>query len=106
MGERDRQSSPDSIGPPPGAWHAVHHWATRARAPIERFLAIEAASGLLLLFAAALALLLANTPWRAAYEALWHTPFGLRVGSVHFERDVHFWVNDGLMTIFFFVVGL
>jgi Na+:H+ antiporter, NhaA family len=55
---------------------------------------------------AGLALAWANSPWRATYESLWHFPLGLRVGSLIFERDIHFWINDGLMTIFFFVVGL
>lgn len=74
--------------------------------PVERFLAIEAASGLLLLAAAGIALAWANSQWSASYEALWHTPIGLRVGSLAFERDLHWWINDGLMVIFFFVVGL
>ena len=72
--------------------------ARRAYAPIERFLAIEAASGILLLVAAAIALVWANSPWREGYAALWHLPIG--------PRDLHFWINDGVMTIFFFVVGL
>jgi NhaA family Na+:H+ antiporter len=67
---------------------------------------VEAASGILLLIAAALALAFANSPWRVAYAELWHTPLGVRVGRFAFERDLHFWINDGVMTIFFFVVGL
>ena len=42
----------------------------------------------------------------ASYEALWHAPLGLTLGPWSIERPLHFWVNDGLMTIFFFVVGL
>lgn len=56
--------------------------------------------------AAAIALVVANSPLRATVEGLWHAPIGFRLGSLVFERDAHFWVNDGLMTIFFFVVGL
>jgi NhaA family Na+:H+ antiporter len=78
----------------------------RALGPIERFLEIEASSGVVLLLAAMIALVWANSPWRASYAALWHLPLGLRLGPLAFERDLHFWVNDGLMTIFFFVVGL
>ena len=74
--------------------------------PVERFLQIEAASGILLLLAAVLAMVWANSPWHASYQALWHTPFGLRLGTLSFERDLHFWINDGLMAVFFFVVGL
>jgi NhaA family Na+:H+ antiporter len=56
--------------------------------------------------AAIVALAWANSPWRTLYAELWQTPIGLRVGSLLFERDLHFWINDGLMTVFFFVVGL
>ncbi len=75
-------------------------------APVERFLAIEAASGIVLMIAAIAALVWANSPWRTAYVNLWHTPIGITLGSFVFERDIHFWINDGLMTVFFFVVGL
>jgi NhaA family Na+:H+ antiporter len=56
--------------------------------------------------AAVTALIWANSPWRDAYSALWHIPIGFRFGAFSFERDLHFWINEGLMTIFFFVVGL
>jgi NhaA family Na+:H+ antiporter len=78
----------------------------RALQPVERFLAIEAASGIVLLVAAALALVWANSPWGDAYFALWRQPIGFQIGSFVLSRDLHFWINDGLMTIFFFVVGL
>jgi Na+:H+ antiporter, NhaA family len=91
---------------PPGAWAPARRLLERARAPVDSFLAIEAASGILLVLVAALALLWANSPWRASYESLWHTPIALRVGPWAFERDLHFWINDALMTFFFFVVGL
>lgn len=93
--------------PPPGAWPGFQAAARRLIvSPVERFLAVEAASGLLLLAAAVAALVWANSPWHASYQALWHTPFGLRLGPWAFQRDLHFWINDGLMVIFFFVVGL
>jgi NhaA family Na+:H+ antiporter len=91
---------------PPGSWWRAWWLARRALAPVERVLAIEAASGLLLVAVAIIALLWANSPWAGAYGSLWHTPIGLKVGAFEFERDLHFWINDGLMTIFFFVVGL
>ena len=50
--------------------------------------------------------MLANSPLAAAYEALWTTPAGVRIGPLAFERDLRWWTNDGLMTVFFFVVGL
>lgn len=93
-------------GSPPGSWSPVHRFAKRALAPVEKFLAIEAASGIVLLASAALALVWANSSWRDSYTAVWHTAFGVRLGPLSFERDLHFWVNDGVMTIFFFVVGL
>lgn len=95
-----------SSGDPPGAWSAARRAARRVASPVEAFLSIEAASGILLLGAALLALVWANSPWRDVYQALWHTPLGLRLGSLSFERDLHFWVNDGLMAVFFFVIGL
>jgi Na+:H+ antiporter, NhaA family len=91
---------------PPGSWWPVRRLARRAMAPVERFLAIEAASGILLLATAGIALAWANSPWRDGYTALWHAPIGMRLGSFAFERDLHFWINDGVMTLFFFVVGL
>jgi NhaA family Na+:H+ antiporter len=80
--------------------------ASLARKPLERFLHIQAASGILLLFAAAVALAWANSPWRPGYARLWHTPLGIRIGSFAFERTLEWFVNDALMVIFFFVVGM
>ena len=91
---------------PPWAWHPLHHAARTLLGPLERFLAIQAASGLVLLAAALVALVWANSPWGESYAALWHTPIGFRLGTLAFERDLHFWINDGLMAVFFFVVGL
>jgi NhaA family Na+:H+ antiporter len=76
------------------------------RRPLQRFLAIQAASGVILLVAAALAMLWANSPWADLYSALLHTPLGVRVGDFVFERSLEWFVNDVLMAIFFFVVGL
>jgi Na+:H+ antiporter, NhaA family len=98
---RDRESAP-----PPGVWAPAHSLARGLARPIERFLAVEAASGILLLIAAVVALAWANSPWSASYVRLWQTPIGLGVGAFHFERDLAWWINDGLMVVFFFVVGL
>ncbi|HEY8925558.1 MAG TPA: Na+/H+ antiporter NhaA [Polyangia bacterium] len=91
---------------PPGSWAPARRLARRALAPVEKFLAIETSSGILLLASALVALIWANSPWRDLYRALWHTPFGLRAGPLSFEANLHFLINDGLMTVFFFVVGL
>jgi NhaA family Na+:H+ antiporter len=91
---------------PAGAWIPFRKRVQRLLAPVERFLAIEAASGIVLMVTAVAALICANSPGRAVYSDLWHIPIGFRFGSFGFERDLHFWINDGLMTVFFFVVGL
>lgn len=91
---------------PPGAWAPAVRAARAVLKPALRFAQIQAASGIVLLFAAVVALAWANSPWAASYAAFWHTPLSVGIGPYRFERDLHFWVNDGLMAIFFFVVGL
>ena len=81
-------------------------FARLAGRPLEKFLHIQAASGVLLLLAASVALLWANSPWAASYRQLWHTPLGIRIGGFVFERPLEWAVNDGLMVIFFFLVGM
>ena len=78
----------------------------RAKRPIARFLRAEFSSGLLLLVATAFAVACANSSWAASYIYLWQTLIGLSVGPFKFERSLQWFVNDGLMVIFFFVVGL
>ena len=70
------------------------------------FLQVEATSGLVLLAAAAAALLWANSSAAAAYPALWQMPVDLGVGALRVNEPLRFWVNDGLMTLFFLLVGL
>ena len=91
---------------PPGAWSPARRAAKRVMEPLERFLHVEAASGIVLVVAAAIGLAWANSPWSGAYEALWHTKVVAGIGNTLFEQTLHFWINEGLMTIFFFVVGL
>jgi NhaA family Na+:H+ antiporter len=91
---------------PPEAWSPLFRLSQLARRPLERFLHIQAASGILLMIAAAAALVWANSPWSASYAQFWQTVVGLRVGTFAFERTLEWVVNDGLMVIFFFVVGL
>lgn len=80
--------------------------ADRFLSTLDRFLHIEAVSGIVLLLATAAALIWANSPAAASYQALWHAPIVLGFGDFVFSRSLHFWINDGLMTIFFLVVGL
>ncbi len=91
---------------PPEARLPALRVAQAMRRPIERFLHIEAASGILLIIAAATALIWANSPWAHSYEALWHTPFRIGIGEWTMERSLHFWINDLLMAVFFLVAGL
>ncbi len=70
-----------------------------------RFISVEAMSGVVLLSAAVLALVCANSPLSYAYEALWQKRPGFGVPLLE-QYDLHFWVNDGLMTVFFLLVGL
>lgn len=74
--------------------------------PVAEFLRVEAAGGVLLLVAAAVAMLWANSAWADSYEALWHTPIGVNIGSLELSEDLQHWVNDAAMVMFFFVVGL
>jgi Na+:H+ antiporter, NhaA family len=80
--------------------------AGRLLAPLARFLQIESASGLVLLACAVAALVVANSGWSAAYFDFWQTPLGMSVGPYSLTKPLLLWVNDGLMTLFFFVVGL
>ncbi len=78
----------------------------RLREPIRRFLHVEAASGVVLFLAAVVALIMANSPWGEAYIGFWKTKVGITIGEFEFRHSLHHWINDGLMAIFFFVVGL
>lgn len=80
--------------------------AERAFANFERFLHIETLSGIVLLIAALGALIWANSPAAESYQHLWHTPLTFGLGSLVYSQPLHFWINDGLMTIFFLVVGM
>jgi len=78
----------------------------RLPTPLREYLREEAAGGVVLMAAAVVALVWANSPWRAAYAALWETSLAIQVGRFGIEADLRHWVNDGLMTLFFLVVGL
>jgi Na+:H+ antiporter, NhaA family len=74
--------------------------------PLQEFLQTQNAGGLLLLGAVLLALAWANSPWSGSYERLWQTPVTIRAGARAVDGDLRLFVNDGLMTLFFLVVGL
>jgi NhaA family Na+:H+ antiporter len=73
---------------------------------LQSFLDTEASGGILLLAAALVALVWANSPWKASYTSLWHTDITVNFGRYVLEGSLHHWVNDALMVVFFFVVGL
>ncbi len=73
---------------------------------VRRFLETETAGGIVLLVAAVVALVWANSPWSESYRTLWSTDLTVGVGRYELVEDLQHWVNDALMAIFFFVVGL
>jgi len=96
-----------TVAPDRSTWLRSDRFLARSVArPINRFLHIEASSGILLLGAAVVALVWANSAWSAAYRDLWTTELTLGIGGHDLTEDLRHWVNDGLMTLFFFVIGL
>ena len=73
-------------------------------APLRTYLREEAAGGIVLMATAAIALVWANSPWQAAYTALWEAPLAVQVGRLSLEADLRTWIDDGLMTDFILVV--
>ncbi len=74
--------------------------------PFQRFFEIDEAGGILLIVSSIIALVWANSPWSAAYTSLWQTEIGVSVGTFHFQHTLLEWINDALMAVFFFFVGL
>ena len=73
---------------------------------IKKFFQHEAASGFILVFAAMIAMILANSPLNSFYNGLLEIPVSVRFGGFEIAKPLILWVNDGLMAIFFFLVGL
>ncbi len=73
---------------------------------ISGFFKLESAGGIMLMFAAAFAMLLANTPLQSYYTLLLDTPVEIRVGALEIAKPLLLWINDGLMAVFFFLIGL
>jgi NhaA family Na+:H+ antiporter len=95
----DQQANPEATRLP-------KEFVDRLTNPFVRFLHIESASGLVLLLFTVAALVLSNSPWADSFEHVWETQVGLQVGSLEFARSLREWINDGLMTLFFFLVAL
>jgi NhaA family Na+:H+ antiporter len=74
--------------------------------PLQAFLEQETSSAAMLIGAAVVALVWANSPWSASYGELWSTRLSIGLGSSSIDLDLRHWVNDGLMSLFFLVAGL
>ncbi|GBE35929.1 Na(+)/H(+) antiporter NhaA [bacterium BMS3Bbin07] len=73
---------------------------------IEEFIEKESTSGILLILATVLALVFSNTSLSVWYESFLHVPVGIHIGTLNLEKSLYLWVNDGLMAIFFLLIGL
>lgn len=75
--------------------------------PVNRFIGKSTTGGIVLFIAAVVALILANSPWKEAYHHFWEHKFSLGIDNKYIlDQNLHHWINDGLMAVFFFVVGL
>jgi len=81
-------------------------WARNLAAPVRSYLSTESGGAIVMLGAAVAALLWANLPGWHSYESVWTTSVAVRVGNAGITMDLRHWVNEGLMTLFFLVVGL
>jgi Na+:H+ antiporter, NhaA family len=74
--------------------------------PFQRFFKVEASGGIVLLIFTLIAMIWANSPWSENYFTLWENKLTIGIGDFHLSKTLLHWINDGLMAIFFFVVGL
>ena len=81
-------------------------WARNLAAPVRSFLSTETGGAVVMLGAAIAALVWANSPWSGSYESVWTTRLAINLGHAGISADLRHWVNEGLMTLFFLVVGL
>ncbi|QIL91072.1 Na+/H+ antiporter NhaA [Microbulbifer sp. SH-1] len=96
---KDQKADPEATGLP-------KVFVERLANPFVRFLHIESAGGAVLFLCAVVALALSNSPWTDSFEQFWETPLSVQLGSFTFMRSLREWINDGLMTLFFFLVAL
>lgn len=90
-----------------GVYHAPwEKYFDKVITPFEEFIHRQTTSGMLLMATAILALVLANSALAGLYSHILHMPVSINIGGWKLEKTLHHWVNDGLMTLFFFVVGL
>jgi len=90
-------------GTPLGLPSELIDWLNK---PVARFIHFGVAAGAVLLFFTIVAIVLANSPWGSGFLGFWETEIGINAGSLELERSLREWINDGLMTLFFFVIAL
>lgn len=95
----DQQASKELV-------HLPKELGDQLKEPFSRFFHIEVAGGATLLLFTIAAVVLSNSPWKNFYFEAWEIPLGFQVGSLDYVRSLKEWINDGLMTLFFFLVAL
>ncbi len=95
-----------STGDETGTYAGRTAWARNLAAPVREFLSTETGGAMVMLGAAVAALVWANSPWSHSYGSVWSTRLSITVGHAGVSTDLRGWVNQGLMTFFFLVVGL
>jgi NhaA family Na+:H+ antiporter len=90
----------------PSEGNLPHEMIHRITDPLARFLKIQTAAAAILLFATLIAVALTNSPWSESFLRFWEIEIGVHFGPLSITRSIRHWINDGLMTLFFFVVAL
>ena len=104
--DRPGQGLPGMPGMPAPPGRTRHTLVRRLVMPFQEFFQAESSSGIILLLCAAGALIWANSPWAESYFHLWETHVVVGGGPILLDYSLHYWINDGLMAVFFFMVGL
>lgn len=102
----EREPPGDGPSDEPGMARLPKERIDRLSQPFLRFLRIEAAAGAILLMSTVFAVALSNSPLADTFLGLWELPLGIRLGALEITRSLRSWINDGLMTLFFFLVAL
>ncbi|MDX1674309.1 MAG: Na+/H+ antiporter NhaA, partial [Longimicrobiales bacterium] len=105
-GRQGKPRGPGMPGTPAPPGKTRHTLVRRLVLPFQEFFRAESASGIILLICAAVALVWANSPWGESYFHLWETHVVVGGGPLVLDYSLHYWINDGLMAVFFFMVGL
>ncbi|MCB1217517.1 Na+/H+ antiporter NhaA [bacterium] len=84
----------------------LEHIRERVETQFQSFVRMESSGGIVLLACAVIALIWANSPWGDSYYLLWKTKLGVKFGTLEMTHPLYHWINDGLMALFFFLVGL